>query len=90
LGTCAQALETFFWFFSLPPVGMGVGGVAFRYIMVEAVGWFAYRFQHGRKWWPLLAFLCLYGIVYSSACSNAVMGVSLACKHKGNISRLLS
>ncbi len=25
LGTCAQALETFFWFFSLLPVSMGVG-----------------------------------------------------------------
>lgn len=43
---------------------MGVGGVAFRYIMVEAVGWFAYRFQHGRKWWPLVVFLCLLGMFH--------------------------
>lgn len=62
------------------------GGVAFHYIIiVEAVGWFAYRFQHGRNWWPLVAFPCLFGIVYPLSCSNAVMGVSVACEHKGNM-----
>lgn len=44
LVTCAQALEDFFWFFSLLPCQRG-RGVA----VVEDVGWFAFRFQHGRK-----------------------------------------
>ncbi len=90
LGTCAQALRNFLLVLFFAPCQHGCGGVAFRYIMVEAVGWFAYRFQHGRKWWPLLAFLCLFSVVIHPLAQMPLLGISVACKHKGNISRLLS